>query len=104
MSPREKLVFSIICQNPMISQKEIAEKAGISRSAISVYLDSLYKSGAIVGRGYIINAQSSPVVIGTRHIDIISKTDKTFVEDMYRSCQTTLWFLLKGMANIQHNH
>lgn len=69
MTSREREVFFLIRENPMIAQEEIAKKLGISRSAVSVHISSLLRQGALRGRGYVINEENYHVVIGTAGID-----------------------------------
>ena len=49
MTQREREIYEIIKQDPSISQNEIAQKLNISRSAVSVYLNELYKKKIFVG-------------------------------------------------------
>lgn len=75
MTQREQELYDIIRANPSISQNEIAQIMNISRSAVSVYLQELYKKKILLGRGYILNEKKYPVVIGPAHVDIRSITD-----------------------------
>ncbi|WP_283681120.1 PfkB family carbohydrate kinase [Parablautia sp. Marseille-Q6255] len=77
MTQREQELYDIIRENPSISQNEIAQKMNISRSAVSVYLNELYKKKILLGRGYILNEKKYPVVIGPAHVDIRSIKDST---------------------------
>lgn len=79
MTQREQELYDIIRANPSISQNEIARIMNISRSAVSVYLQELYKKKILLGRGYILNEKKYPVVIGPAHVDIRSITDPTKV-------------------------
>jgi len=69
MTTREREIFLLIKDNTMITQEEIAEKLGISRSAVSVHISSLLRQGLIRGRGYVINEERYHVVIGTAGMD-----------------------------------
>ncbi len=69
MTSREREVFFLIRENPMIAQEEIARKLGISRSAVSVHISSLLRQGALRGRGYVINEENYHVVIGVAGMD-----------------------------------
>ena len=81
MTVREKEVLDIIKKNPMISQNEIAEQLNLTRSSVSVYITNLLKSGALKGRGYILEDEYYPVIIGTSALDITSVFDATSVEN-----------------------
>ena len=72
MTQREREILQIIRDDPMISQYDIAKKLGITRSAISAYLNTMYKKGILKGRGYIINEELEPLLIGPSHVDIRS--------------------------------
>lgn len=69
LTDREKEVLDIIKKNPMISQNEIAEKLGITRSTASVFVANLISKGVIAGKGYVIS-EDYVVCIGTCVADI----------------------------------
>ena len=54
MTQRERQILQWIEENPMISQEELAQKAGISRSSIAVHISNLMKKGYIAGKGYVL--------------------------------------------------
>jgi len=54
----------------MISQEAMAQRLGISRSAVAGHIMSLTKKGIIEGRGYVLSASPFVVVIGGANIDI----------------------------------
>lgn len=93
MTQRENDIFRIIQADPMISQNEIADKLGITRSAVSAYLVAMTKKGVIKGRGYILNPEGFVLVIGPGHIDIITScSDKGLRAGMHDSLQTTITY------------
>ena len=47
MTQRERQILEWIRQDPMISQQELAEKAGITRSSAAVHISNLMKKGYI---------------------------------------------------------
>ncbi|WXR62393.1 PfkB family carbohydrate kinase [Peptostreptococcaceae bacterium AGR-M142] len=70
MTKREKQLLDLIKQNPLISQKELAEELNITRSSVAVHITNLLKKGYIVGKGYILREQGYVCVIGGSNIDI----------------------------------
>ena len=45
MTQRERQILKWIEENPLISQQELAEKAGITRSSVAVHISNLMKQG-----------------------------------------------------------
>lgn len=72
---REEEVLDIIKEDPLISQKEIAEKLGITRSSVGVHVNNLTKKGRIIGRGYVISREDKICIIGGSSIDVWGLTD-----------------------------
>lgn len=70
MTPREEQILHWIEANPMISQQELAEKAGITRSSVAVHISNLMKKGYISGKGYIIPSEPYVTVVGAVNLDI----------------------------------
>lgn len=70
MTQRERQILRWIEENPLISQQELAEKAGITRSSVAVHISNLMKKGRISGKGYIVPASSYAVVVGGVNMDI----------------------------------
>lgn len=71
MTNREKEIFQLILENPMISQQEIADLLGIQRSSVAVQISNLVKKGKIKGKGYIVGRDNNVVVIGGSNMDIL---------------------------------
>lgn len=69
MTKRERQILEWIRQNPMISQNEIADLAGISRSGAAAHVSNLIKKGYLRGKGYVLAPQKYVVVIGGMNID-----------------------------------
>lgn len=67
---QEEQILEWIRENPSISQKELAERAGISRSTAAVHISNLTKKGLIAGKGYIVRDSSYVVVVGGANVDI----------------------------------
>ena len=51
MTQRERQILNWIEADPMISQQELAERAGITRSSVAVHISNLMKKGCIAGKG-----------------------------------------------------
>lgn len=70
MTNREKEILELIKKNPMISQKELADILGITRSSAAVHITNLIKKGYIGGKGYIVNEKGYICIVGGANIDI----------------------------------
>ena len=70
MTQRERQILRWIEENPMISQQELADKAGITRSSAAVHISNLMKKGHIAGKGYIVRTAPYAVVVGGVNMDI----------------------------------
>lgn len=82
MTEREEQILRIIQKNPMISQQEIADSLGITRSSASVHITNLIKKGFLKGRGYIVDEGNYVTVIGAANVDIHGFTsEKLLYED-----------------------
>lgn len=102
MTNREAQIFQWITENPMISQEELAAKAGIARSSAAVHISNLMKKGYILGKGYVTNGPSYCVVIGGANIDIGGTPDQELVEGDSSPGRTT-WSLGGVGRNVAHN-
>ena len=79
LTEREQQIFNWLKEQPSITQKEIAERAGISRSSVSVHISNLTSKGAVLGRRYILSETPYVVVIGGANIDIAGVPDEKLV-------------------------
>lgn len=70
MTQRERQLLRWIEENPMISQQELADKAGITRSSAAVHISNLMKKGYIAGKGYIVRTAPYVTVVGGVNMDI----------------------------------
>jgi len=70
MTQRERQILQLIEANPMISQQELADKLGITRSSVAVHISNLTKKGCIAGKGYVLRTGSYVVVVGGVNMDI----------------------------------
>ena len=74
MTQRERQILQLIETNPMISQQELAEELGITRSSVAVHISNLMSKGHIAGRGYVLRSGSYAVVVGGVNVDIGGKS------------------------------
>ena len=79
MTQREREILRWIEADPMISQQELAERAGITRSSVGVHISNLIKKGCIAGRGYILPRGEYAVVVGAVNVDIGGRPDGKLV-------------------------
>ena len=70
MTQRERQILQLIEANPMISQQELADKLGITRSSVAVHISNLTKKGYIAGKGYVLRSGSYAVIVGGVNVDI----------------------------------
>lgn len=70
MTQRERQIMQLIEADPMISQQELSEKLGITRSSVAVHISNLMAKGYIAGRGYVLRSGSYAVVVGGVNMDI----------------------------------
>lgn len=70
MTRRERQILRWIEEDPMISQQELANKAGITRSSVAVHISNLMKKGYIAGKGYVVRTAPYVVVVGGVNMDI----------------------------------
>ncbi|QED50014.1 carbohydrate kinase [Cytobacillus dafuensis] len=69
MNEKELLILKLIKDDPFISQIELAEKTGLSRSAVAGYISSLTKEGKLLGRAYVLPEKKDIVCIGGSNVD-----------------------------------
>lgn len=70
MTNREQEIYELIKKNPMISQNELGEILGITRSSAAVHITNLVKKGKILGKGYIVQDNPYVTVVGGVNMDI----------------------------------
>ncbi|MGM9605130.1 MAG: PfkB family carbohydrate kinase [Faecousia sp.] len=102
MTQRERQILQLIESNPLISQQEIAQKMGITRSSVAVHISNLTKKGCIAGRGYVLRSGSYAVVVGGVNVDIGGRSFAPLVAA--DSNPGTVHISLGGVGrNIAHN-
>ena len=102
MTQRERQILQLIEANPMISQQELADKLGITRSSVAVHISNLLKKGHIAGKGYVLRTGSYAVVVGGVNVDIGGRSAAPLVNS--DSNPGTVTVSLGGVGrNIAHN-
>ena len=102
MTQRERQILNLIEANPMISQQELADQLGITRSSVAVHISNLQKKGYIAGKGYVLKSGSYAVVVGGINIDIGGSSFESLVDS--DSNPGTVTTSLGGVGrNIAHN-
>ena len=102
MTQRERQLLQLIEQDPMISQQELADRLGITRSSVAVHISNLTKKGCIAGRGYVLHTGSYAVVVGGVNMDIGGRSHAPLVAA--DSNPGTVTMSLGGVGrNIAHN-
>jgi len=79
MTQRERELLNWIAENPLISQQELAAKAGITRSSVAVHISNLMKKGYIAGKGYVLRSPSYAVVVGGVNMDVGGRASSSLV-------------------------
>ena len=75
MPSREQQVLSLIRDDPMLPQQAIAERLGMSRSAVAGHIMKLTHKGLIKGRGYVLSEAPFVTAIGGANIDIHGRSN-----------------------------
>lgn len=79
MTQRERQILQWIESDPMISQAELAQRLGITRSSVAVHISNLIKKGCIAGKGYVLRTGTYAVVVGGVNMDIGGKSSGPLV-------------------------
>ena len=69
LAPQEAAVLAIIKDNPFAGQQEIANQLGLARSTVAAHIVQLMQKGYVLGRGYVMPAQTRAVCIGGAVLD-----------------------------------
>ena len=75
ITKRERELLRLINSNPMISQDQMAEKLGITRSSVGVHISNMVSKKLIKGRGYLTQVESYVSVIGGANVDLQGSSD-----------------------------
>ncbi|WP_191274958.1 carbohydrate kinase [Neobacillus kokaensis] len=69
MNENEELILSKIKENPFISQQELSEIVGISKSSIANIISELIKKEYVMGKAYVLNETNPIICIGGANVD-----------------------------------
>lgn len=69
MNEQEELVLGMIKENPFISQEELSELIGLSRSSVANIISCLVKKEYIFGKAYVLNETPPIICIGGANVD-----------------------------------
>lgn len=90
MTQREREIYTLLRDNPMISQKEIAERLGIQRSSVAVHILNLTRKGWIAGKGYVLNSGRYVAVVGGAGMDLMGFSESPLIEAQSNPGHTSL--------------
>lgn len=69
MKQKEQMVLDNIKENPFISQQELSDKVGLSRSSVANIISGLIKREYVQGKAYVLNDEHPIVCIGAANVD-----------------------------------
>lgn len=70
MTRRERDILELIENDPLTSQQAIADRLGLSRSAVAGHIMKMTAKGVIKGRAYVLGQASFAVAIGGATMDV----------------------------------
>ncbi|WP_341502178.1 PfkB family carbohydrate kinase [Gallaecimonas sp. GXIMD4217] len=75
MTEREQQILDLIRTDPLIPQQQLADRLGISRSAVAGHIMHLTQKGYIQGKGYILAPERFAAVLGGANMDLAGQAD-----------------------------
>ena len=67
--PKKQQLLQLIRANPFISQQELADELGLSRSAVAGYIAGLIRERKLLGRAYVLPDKRPVVCMGAANLD-----------------------------------
>jgi pseudouridine kinase len=67
--PKKDQLFQLIRSNPFVSQQQLADQLGLSRSAVAGHIASLIRERRLLGRAYVLPAARAVLCIGAANLD-----------------------------------
>lgn len=100
LSAKERAILEELQLNPYISQKNLADKIGLSRSATANLISQLVNKGYIMGKAYILNDRKSIICIGGANVDhkLVLKEDLQLYTSNPISSLTTIGGVVRNVA------
>lgn len=69
LNEQEQVILEMIRDYPLISQEELSEMLGMSKSSLAVILSGLIKKEYVFGKAYVLNETAPIICIGGANID-----------------------------------
>lgn len=67
--PKKEQLYQLIRSNPFISQQQMADQLGLSRSAVAGHVASLIRERRLLGRAYVLPTARAVLCIGAANLD-----------------------------------
>lgn len=81
ISENERKILRELTVNPFATQQEIADRIGLSRSAVANILSGLTEKGFIAGRQYLLNHAGFVLCVGGANVDRSYQLQKALVPE-----------------------
>lgn len=66
-------ILDLIRANPFVSQQELAERLGLTRSAVASHIAQLARDGRLLGRAYVLPGAEPILVAGGANLDRVAR-------------------------------
>ena len=66
-------ILALIQEDPFVSQQELAQRLGITRSAVASHIAQLVRDRRLLGRAYVLPGTEPILVVGGANLDRIAK-------------------------------
>ncbi|XVX19499.1 PfkB family carbohydrate kinase [Actinomycetota bacterium] len=70
LTPLEQQIVEQLRRDPLLDAAALADRVGSTRASVAVHLSNLTRKGVVLGRGYLLRAEQSAVVVGGAVMDI----------------------------------
>ncbi|MCE1179142.1 MAG: carbohydrate kinase family protein [Micrococcales bacterium] len=70
LTPLEQQIVEHLRRDPLLDAAALADLVGSTRASVAVHLSNLTRKGVLLGRGYLLRAEQSAVVVGGAVMDI----------------------------------